>query len=355
MSAGPDELADAYRDALAAYVASPDEGGRAQAYALGHRAVELHVGLLDLVAIHRLAMADCLAAAPATVARVGAAMDFLVESLSTFEMAQRGYREAQQRAAVAHDIALTLQRSLLPTDLPVPPGLDVAVRYVPAGRQVAAGGDWYDVVPLDGSQVGLVVGDVMGHGIHQAAVMGQLRLGLRAYLLEGHPIDQAVVRTDRLLRSLGGRQTATLVLGVVDTEAHTLALASAGHPPPLLVEPGGGDARFVTGGHGPLLGLADAADRPVHGPVAIAPGSRLLMYTDGVLEQHERAGRDASEDLRSAAGGEVGSADALCDRVTAAMIAGEPGDDVCLLAVELLGSAGAEATGSAGGSARRRS
>jgi serine phosphatase RsbU (regulator of sigma subunit) len=265
-------------------------------------------------------------------------MEFLAESLSTFEMAQRGYREAQQQAAVAHDIALTLQRSLLPSDLPVPDGLDVAVRYVPAGRHVAAGGDWYDLVPLDGPQVGLVVGDVMGHGIEQAAVMGQLRLGLRAYLLEGHPIDQTVARTDRLLRSLGGRQTATLVLGVIDTDAHTLTLASAGHPPPLLVEPGDGGARFLTGGHGRLLGLPGVAPRPVYGPVAFAPGSRLLMYTDGVLEQHERAGRDASEDLRRAAAGEVGSAEELCDRVTSAMIDGEPGDDVCLLAVEVLGS-----------------
>jgi serine phosphatase RsbU (regulator of sigma subunit) len=334
-----DDLAGEYRAALADYVRSPDETGRARAYALGHRAVELHVGLLDLVAIHRLAMADCLAEGPATGPRVGAAMDFLAESLSTFEMAQRGYREAQQRAAVAHDIAFTLQRSLLPSDLPVPDGLDVAVRYVPAGRHVAAGGDWYDLVPLEGPQVGLVVGDVMGHGIEQAAVMGQLRLGLRAYLLEGHPIDQTVARTDRLLRSLGGRQTATLVLGVIDTDAHTLTLASAGHPPPLLVEPGAGGARFLTGGHGQLLGLPGAAERPVYGPVAIDPGSRLLMYTDGVLEQHERAGREASEDLRRAAAEEAGSAEELCDRVTTAMIDGEPGDDVCLLAVEVLGSA----------------
>jgi serine phosphatase RsbU (regulator of sigma subunit) len=342
VTAVQDDLAGGYRVALAAYVRSPDEAGRARAYALGHRAVELHVGLLDLVAIHRLAMADCLAEGPATGARVGAAMEFLAESLSTFEMAQRGYREAQQRAAVAHDIALTLQRSLLPTDLPVPAGLDVAVRYVPAGRDVAAGGDWYDVVPLDGTLVGLVVGDVMGHGIDQAATMGQLRLGLRAYLLEGHPIDQTVARTDRLLRSLGGGRTATLVLGVVDTDTHTVTLASAGHPPPLLVEPGAGGARYLTGGHGQLLGLAGTPDRPVHGPVTIAPGSRLLMYTDGVLEQHERAGRDAAEELRRAAGGEVGGAEELCDRVSAAMIDGEPGDDVCLLAAEVLGSAGAE-------------
>lgn len=335
MTSVHDDLAAEYRTALVAYVQAPDEAGRSRAYELGHRAVEARIGLLELVAIHRTAVDDFVADAP-TRERVVASIEFLTESLSTLEMAQRGYREAQERAAVAHDIALTLQRSLLPGDLPVPAGLELAVRYLPAGPNVEVGGDWYDVVSLDGPRVGLVVGDVMGHGIHQAAVMGQMRLGLRAYLIEEHPLDDVVHRTDALLQSLGGPHTATLVLGVIDLAGATLSLANAGHPPPVLVGPTG-SARFLTGGHGRLLGLAEAADRPVHGPLAVAPGSCVLMYTDGLLERCERAGGDAFDLLQLTVEGFEGSPDELCDRVTDTMVDDEPGDDICLLAVKVLG------------------
>lgn len=339
MTTAHDDLAVEYRAALVAYVLAPDETGRSRAYELGHRAVEAKMGLLELVAIHRTAVDDFVTDEPMR-SRVAGSIEFLTESLSTFEMAQRGYREAQERAALAHEIALTLQRSLLPVDLPVPAGLDHAVRYLPAGPHVEVGGDWYDVVCLGGRRVGLVVGDVMGHGIHQAAVMGQLRLGLRAYLLEDHPVDDVVHRTDALLQSLGGMQTATLVLAVVDLGGPTLCLANAGHPPPVLVDPMG-VAQLITGGHGRLLGLTQAADQPVHGPVAVAPGSCVLMYTDGLLERCERAGEDGFELLRDTADGFVGSPDELCDRVTDAMVDREPGDDVCLLAVKVVAEPGA--------------
>ncbi|HEX6424676.1 MAG TPA: SpoIIE family protein phosphatase [Acidimicrobiales bacterium] len=329
------DLADEYRAALLGYVAAPDELGRARAYELGHRAVEAGMGLIELVGVHRIAVDEVVDETP-TRARVAAAMDFLTESLSTFEMAQRGYREAQERAAVAHDIALTLQRSLLPAELADLPGVERAVRYLPAGPQVEVGGDWYDVVPLDGGRVGLVVGDVMGHGVHQAAVMGQMRLGVRAYLLEGHAMDDAVSRTDSLLLSLGGLQTATMVVGVVDVGAATFRLVNAGHPPPVLVERGG-SASFVVGGHGRLLGLPVAADRPVLGPVPFPAGACLLMYTDGLLEGEERAGGDGLDRLLATVAGFEGSPDELCDHVIAALVDDAPGDDICLLAVRLVG------------------
>jgi serine phosphatase RsbU (regulator of sigma subunit) len=331
-----DDIAAQYRAALVAYVHEPDEAGRACAYDLGHRAVEARVGLLELIEIHRRALADFVTESP-TRGLIVTSIEFLTESLSTFEMAQRGYREAQERAAVAHDIALTLQRSLLPAELPVPAGLELAVRYLPAGPSVEVGGDWYDVVSLDGTQVALVVGDVMGHGIPQAAVMGQMRLGLRAYLIEKHPIDDVVRRTDTLLESLGGLHTASLVLGVIDVAAITLSLANAGHPPPVLVRPTG-DVQYLTGGHGRLLGLRGAADRPVLGPIDVARGSCLLMYTDGLLEHCERAGADPFERLCGAVEGFAGSPDELCDHVIRAMVDDEPGDDICLLAVKVVDS-----------------
>lgn len=332
------DLVAEYREALAGYMLAPDEIGRARAYELGHRAVEEEMGLLDLVAVHRLAAADAAADAP-TRERVVAAMDFLTESLATFEMAQRGYREAQERAALAHDLALTLQRSLLPPDLPELEGVELAVRYLPAGPHVDVGGDWYDVVTVGPDRAGLVVGDVMGHGLRQAAVMGQMRMGLRAYLLEGHPIDDVVRRTDALLQSLGGLQTATLVVCELDLARRTFRLANAGHPPPILLEPGCA-ARLVLGGHGRLLGLSEAADRPVLGPVALPVGSCLLMYTDGLLELDERAGEDGLDHLRAIVDGFDASPGELCDRVTEAMVADDPGDDVCLLAAKLVAAPG---------------
>jgi serine phosphatase RsbU (regulator of sigma subunit) len=285
-----DGIAAAYRDALGAYLRAPDESGRARAYALGHRAVEAEMGLLDLVGIHRAAVMEVVSGAAACdrgdrPSVVAAAVDFLAESLTTYEMAQRGYHEAQERAARAHDIALTLQRSLLPVDLPVPPGVELAVRYLPAGRHGDVGGDWYDVVSLGEARVALAVGDVMGHGIRQAAVMGQMRLGMRAYLLEDHPIDEVVRRTDTLLQSLGDLQTATVVLGEIDLAVPSFRLVNAGHPPPVLVDPAG-RAGFVSGPHGRLLGLGgDDCAWPVGGPGDFRPDSCVLMYTDGLLER----------------------------------------------------------------------
>ena len=295
-----------------------------------------HVGLLDLVAAHRAAL-DGFPGDPAMRARVVAAVDFLSESLATFEMAQSGYREAQERAAVAHDIALTLQRSLLPVELPATPGLEVAVRYLPAGPDVEVGGDWYDVVELGDHRVGLVVGDVMGHGIHQAAAMGQLRLGLRAYLLEEHPIGEVVQRTDVLLESLGGMQTATLVLAVLDLAGPSLSLVNAGHPAPVLVEPDGA-ATFVSGGHGRLLGLPRTEPPPVLDAQPLAAGSSLLLYTDGLIDSHEREGADGLTCLMETLTGFSGTPEEMCDKVTRAMVDDEPGDDVCLLAVRVSAS-----------------
>jgi len=248
---------------------------------------------------------------------------------------------AIERAQLFHQrgVVEVLQRSLVPEELPTVPGLALAARYFPAVRRGGIGGDWYDAFTVGRGGIALVVGDVMGHGIRQAAVMGQMRLGLRAYLLEEHPIDEVVRRTDALLQHLGNMHTATLVLGVVDLTTPALCLANAGHPPPVLVDPAG-DAAYVTGGHGRLLGLAEPADRPVHGPAEIAPGTCVLMYTDGLLESHERAGNDGYALLHKTVHGFVGTPDELCDRVTDAMVDDAPSDDICLLAAKVVARPG---------------
>lgn len=332
MSTEQRTLQGEYQAALLRYLDTPDEVGRAQAYDLGHRAVESEIGLLELANIHRSALDELLQGHPDRDA-VAAAMEFFTESLSTFDMAQRGFWEAQERAAQEHDIAVMLQQSLLPAELSPIPGIGVAVRYLPAGLGSEVGGDWYDIVELRGDRVGLVVGDVMGHGIRQAAIMGQLRLGLRAYLIEGHALDVVVRRSDALLQRMGDLNTATLVLAVLNLRNGTLTVVNAGHPPPLLVAPDG-TADYIRGGHARLLGLPDPVERAVHGPVPVSSGTRLLFYTDGLFEPHERAGRDGYALLRDMVSGFEGSPDELCDRVSG-LVDDSPTDDVCLLAVEI--------------------
>jgi serine phosphatase RsbU (regulator of sigma subunit) len=324
-----------YLAALRHYLDTQDEAGRSRAYELGHSALEADVGLLELAAIHGAALAEVLDDEPSREA-VAASMEFFVESLSTFDMAQRGFWEAQAKAAREHTISVALQRSLLPAALPSFDRLDVAVRYLPAGVGSEVGGDWYDVIELSDDRVGLVVGDVMGHGVRQAAVMGQLRLATRAYAVEGRPLDDVVWQVDELLQKLGEFNTATLVLAAVDLDASTLELVNAGHPPPVLVDPTG-TAELLTEGHGRMLGVAHPESRPVHGPVLFAEGSSLLLYTDGLLERHERAGNDALTVLRKTIEGFTGSPDELCDRVTDALADNAPGDDICLLATRLGG------------------
>ena len=132
-----------------------------------------------------------------------------------------------------HRNAVALQRSLLPDRLPDLVGIDTAARYLPARDEV--GGDWYDVIDLPGGHIGLAIGDVAGHGLRAASLMGQLRAGLRAYALEGHSPGETLKRLDRMLQTISGRGMATAGYAIVDPTRATLRYAAAGHPPPVLV------------------------------------------------------------------------------------------------------------------------
>ena len=161
-----------------------------------------------------------------------------------------------------HRSAVVLQRSLLPDRLPDLVSIDTAARYLPARDEV--GGDWYDVIELPGGDVGLAIGDVAGHGLRAAALMGQLRTGLRAYALEGHGPAETLKRVDRLLQTISGSGMATAAYAIVDPETGALRYSSAGHPPPVLVRarPGGppdGDHRRPAAGQPPLRRLPRGA------------------------------------------------------------------------------------------------
>jgi CheY-like chemotaxis protein len=186
--------------------------------------------------------------------------------------------EALRAYAEEHLIALTLQRSLLPPAPPEVPGLAIAFRYLPASDQAEIGGDFYDVLSWQ-DRVLVAIGDVQGHSLHAATVMGELRHALRAFVLEGHsPLAITGLVNDVLTRYHPGI-IATLCLAVLDPVSGELQIVNCGHMPPLLVA--GPGAAYVGEG-GLLLGL------PMHEPsVAMAvlpPGGTLLLMTDGLVE-----------------------------------------------------------------------
>ncbi|MBL8927460.1 MAG: SpoIIE family protein phosphatase [Pseudonocardia sp.] len=197
-----------------------------------------------------------------------------------------------------HDVADVLQRSLLPPALPPLPRLRVAERYLPSAVGIAAGGDWYDLLPIDEDRVAVVVGDVVGHGATAAAVMGQLRSALAAYLLDGHPPAAALERLDRFARRVPGSAGSTCVCLVVDCGTGALCWASAGHPPILLLEPAG--PRYLEDGGGTVLGVSG---RPPYrqADAVIEPGSSVLLYTDGLVERRGEVLDKGQERLARAA------------------------------------------------------
>jgi anti-sigma regulatory factor (Ser/Thr protein kinase)/putative methionine-R-sulfoxide reductase with GAF domain len=221
-----------------------------------------------------------------------------------------------------HRSAVALQRSLLPEGVPNIVGVDIAARYLPARDEV--GGDWYDVIALADGLVGLAIGDVAGHGVRAAALMGQLRTGLRAYALDGHPPGEVLKRLDRLLQTIRGEGMATAAYAVLDPGTGALHLASAGHPPAVLV-PASGEARLLEAAPAPPLGtLPYGSYLETH--ATVAPGETLMLYTDGLIERRREPLTAGLERLRLHAS-VVASADALCQRVLERLVPPEGADD----------------------------
>jgi GAF domain-containing protein/anti-sigma regulatory factor (Ser/Thr protein kinase) len=234
-----------------------------------------------------------------------------------------------------HAVAETLQRSLLPEELPPVPGAVLASRYVPGAADVEVGGDWYDVIPLPGGRVGLAMGDVVSRGVRAASVMGQLRNALRAYALDGRPPAAVLERLHALLRTLERREMATLAYMVLDPQSLTYSLASAGHPPPLVLGRDG-DVDLIEEGRSPPLGaVAETLFGETSG--TLEPGATLLLYTDGLVERRDMWVDEGLERLTLEAAAAAGSTpDELCDRLLSALVPhGGGADDVALLALRL--------------------
>ena len=231
-----------------------------------------------------------------------------------------------------HRGAIALQRSLLPDRLPDLVGIEAAVRYLPARDEV--GGDWYDVIELPGGQIGLAIGDVVGHGLRAAALMGQLRTGLRAYALEGHAPAETLKRLDRLLHTISGGGMATAAYAVIEPETGLLHYASAGHPPPVIIR-GGQEAGLLAIDAAPPLGtLAFAYYHEVE--TTLAAGDTILLYTDGLIERRREPLTDGLERLRALAEAPL-SADQLCQRVIQGLVPqGGGDDDIAVVALRIV-------------------
>ncbi|HEV7846776.1 MAG TPA: SpoIIE family protein phosphatase [Thermoleophilaceae bacterium] len=229
-----------------------------------------------------------------------------------------------------HRIAETLQRSLLPERLPDLPGLEVAARYLPAASEAEVGGDWYDVIPIAGGAVGLVMGDVAGKGLAGASMVGRLRSALRAYALEGHDAGRVVERLNRLLwTEAEDTQMATMLYVIVDPAASTVRWVNAGHPPPLVVADG--EVSFLQGEASVPLGVLpfptyDETTAPLE------PGSSLLLYTDGLVERPGEHLDDGLAQLAARVAEAPQDPQGLLDHLLGTLVPSEgAADDVALL------------------------
>ena len=259
--------------------------------------------------------------------------EFTGEDLTLLRLAAERVGLAIAHARVyerEHRIAETLQRSLLPERLPRLPGLEIEARYLPAASEAEVGGDWYDVIPIAGGAVGLVMADVAGKGLAGASMVGRLRSALRAYALEGHDTARVVERLNRLLWTEAEEsQMATMLYVIVDPAASTVRWVNAGHPPPLLV--GRGEVSFLAGDSSVPLGVLPF---PTYEEVTapMEPGTAILLYTDGLIERpghHLDDGlAELAERVREAPEDPAGLLDHLIDTLVPA--GGAP-DDVALL------------------------
>ena len=253
---------------------------------------------------------------------------FSGEDVELLQLAADRAAAAVQSIAARTDrvAAAALQRSLVPSALPVVPGTEMAARYV-AGRG-GVGGDWYDVFTLPSGELCVVIGDVAGSGLPAAVIMGRMRSALRAYALEARDPAEVLGRLDHKMQHFEPDAMATVLYAVLAPGLDLMRVCLAGHFPPVIAHPGG-PAELADVAPGLLIGAAVGAQRPV-ATVPIRPGTLLCFYTDGLVE---RAGEVIDDGLaRLCQAVTAGPPDAACSAVMRALVGSEPArDDIALL------------------------
>ncbi|QDY81327.1 SpoIIE family protein phosphatase [Streptomyces qinzhouensis] len=250
-----------------------------------------------------------------------------------------------RRYSREHTMAVTLQRSLLPRGLPEQSALETAFRYRPAqaglGGLGGVGGDWFDIIALPGSRVALVVGDVVGHGLHAAATMGRLRTAVHNFSTLDLPPDELLWHLDELVVRIdqedseaeaaaeAGVTGATCLIAIYDPATGVCTMARAGHVQPVIVHPDG-TAAFANVPGGPPLGLGGMPFETLE--LRLPEGTTLVLYTDGLVEDRDRDMDDGLMLLRSTLSGHGGrTPDETCEAVLRALLPENPRDDIALL------------------------
>jgi phosphoserine phosphatase RsbU/P len=243
--------------------------------------------------------------------------------------ADRAAAAVQSMTAQADRLAATaLQRSLVPTALPVVAGAELAARYIPGSGRV--GGDWYDVFTLPSGELGVVIGDVAGSGLPAAVIMGRMRSALRAYALETRDPADVLGRLDRKIQHFEPDAMATVLYAVIEPGLGQMHICLAGHFPPVIAHPGR-PAELASAASGVMIGIADQVRRPVT-TVQIPPGALLCFYTDGLIERRGELIDDGLTRLCQAVTAEP--AERACAAVMQALVGSGPArDDIALLMV----------------------
>ncbi|ARF73675.1 ATP-binding SpoIIE family protein phosphatase [Streptomyces sp. NPDC012600] len=283
-------------------------------------------------------------------------VSFSPDERAVLSTVARMLAQALARAGVAEterELSLGLQRSMMPTLGPDIPGMTVAARYVPTGGGLQVGGDWYDMIPLPNGRIALIIGDVQGHDVRAAGLMGQLRIALRAYASEGHRPDAVLSRASRFLSGLtdayegvagddepSAPRFATCLYAEVDPDAGTLDIARAGHPDPVVVSADGTAVIRQTAGGLPL-GIETDSDYPTT-RVVLEPGETIMLCTDGLIETggHDMATgwtrlrpvlEEPTEDLEELADALVQAVHGPTSHYTTGPLADRREDDIAVL------------------------
>lgn len=233
---------------------------------------------------------------------------------------------------VEHRIAITLQRSLLPEMPPARAGVTIAFRYVAASAHAQVGGDFYEAFSLDENRTAIAIGDVVGHSLQAATVMGEIRHAIRAYAIDGYDPEDVIDRLDRLIKRFHPREYTSAVYGVIDVQRREFIYCNAGHLPFVAIS---NDIAQLVTGNGTLLGLNQSV--PSTSVIRMPFGGRVLMVTDGLIERRTESIDAGLERLRTASATyqDISLDDAL-DRLLADVGPGlKPEDDIAIIGFEI--------------------
>ncbi|MDX3533028.1 SpoIIE family protein phosphatase [Streptomyces sp. MB09-01] len=231
-----------------------------------------------------------------------------------------------------HETAVVLQRSMLPQHVTPPPGIEIAHRYLAASDVNEVGGDWYDVLPLTGGRAALLIGDVMGHGIAAAAVMGRLSATVRALARLDMSPTALLHQLEATLADLAEPMLATFLYVVCDPVTGHCTVTRAGHPPPAVAEPDG-TVYLVKTPPGVPLGVGGITFTTTE--ISLPPGSLLVLYTDGLIEARSRDIDERLNELTSLLTEPHQPLDHLCDTLIAHLVPASADDDIALLAARI--------------------